>query len=157
MAIQTINIGNYSNDGTGDDLRTAFEKVNANFSLLDTQDTTAASNLGSGQGVFAQKSGSTLQFKSLVAGSNITLAADGNTITITGVGNLQSEATPTLGGDLNLNGFNILGTGYGAGFSGDIKSTVWGIDIRTLVGAGANLDFGTFVAPGATDVDFGTF
>lgn len=31
MAIQTINLGNYANDGTGDDLRTAFEKVNANF------------------------------------------------------------------------------------------------------------------------------
>ena len=31
MAIQTINLGTYSNDGTGDDLRTAFEKVKANF------------------------------------------------------------------------------------------------------------------------------
>jgi hypothetical protein len=31
MAIQQINLGTYSNDGTGDDLRTAFEKVKANF------------------------------------------------------------------------------------------------------------------------------
>jgi hypothetical protein len=31
MAIQNINLGTYSNDGTGDDLRTAFEKVKANF------------------------------------------------------------------------------------------------------------------------------
>lgn len=31
MAIQTINLGNYANDGTGDDLRTAFEKVNTNL------------------------------------------------------------------------------------------------------------------------------
>jgi hypothetical protein len=31
MAIQTINLGTYANDGTGDDLRTAFEKVQANF------------------------------------------------------------------------------------------------------------------------------
>ena len=29
MAIQTINIGNVVNDGLGDDLRTAFQKVNA--------------------------------------------------------------------------------------------------------------------------------
>lgn len=36
MAIETINIGSYANDGTGDDLRTAFEKVNNNFTLLQT-------------------------------------------------------------------------------------------------------------------------
>ena len=37
MAIQEINIGNIVNDGLGDDLRTAFQKVNANFSDLDAQ------------------------------------------------------------------------------------------------------------------------
>lgn len=31
MALQEINLGTYANDGTGDDLRTAFEKVKANF------------------------------------------------------------------------------------------------------------------------------
>lgn len=36
MPIQTIIIGSYANDGTGDDLRTAFEKVNNNFALLQT-------------------------------------------------------------------------------------------------------------------------
>jgi hypothetical protein len=36
MAIQTINLGSYANDGSGDDLRTAFNKVNANFALLGT-------------------------------------------------------------------------------------------------------------------------
>ena len=34
MAIQVINIGSYANDGTGDDLRTAFDKINDNFSQL---------------------------------------------------------------------------------------------------------------------------
>ena len=34
MALQTINLGTYANDGTGDDLRTAFEKVKANFTEL---------------------------------------------------------------------------------------------------------------------------
>ena len=41
-----------------------------------------ASNLGTGQGVFAQKVGDDLQFKSLLAGTNITLSADSNNITI---------------------------------------------------------------------------
>lgn len=34
MALQTINLGTYANDGTGDDLRTAFQKVNANLTEL---------------------------------------------------------------------------------------------------------------------------
>ena len=32
MSIETINIGNIANDGTGDDLRQAFIKTNNNFS-----------------------------------------------------------------------------------------------------------------------------
>ena len=35
--LEPINLGVFANDGTGDDLRTAFEKVNANFS--DIQNT----------------------------------------------------------------------------------------------------------------------
>ena len=42
-----------------------------------------ASNLGTGQGIFAQKVGDDLQFKGLVAGTNVTLTADANNITIT--------------------------------------------------------------------------
>lgn len=38
MAKQTINIGTTANDGTGDPLRTAFDKVNDNFDELYTQD-----------------------------------------------------------------------------------------------------------------------
>jgi len=34
MAQQTINIGNAPNDGTGDQLRTAFDKTNQNFTEL---------------------------------------------------------------------------------------------------------------------------
>jgi hypothetical protein len=41
-----------------------------------------ASNLGAGEGVFAQKVGVDLQFKSLLAGSNITLSSGANEITI---------------------------------------------------------------------------
>lgn len=47
MAIQTINLGTYANDGTGDDLRTAFQKVNANFTELGASDVRGGVNLGS--------------------------------------------------------------------------------------------------------------
>ena len=38
MAKQTINIGTTANDGTGDPLRTAFDKVNDNFTELYSDD-----------------------------------------------------------------------------------------------------------------------
>lgn len=109
MAIQLINLGTYANDGTGDDLRVAFEKVNSNFTEIDTLSITNAVNLGAGQGLFAGKQGSpllgdNLTFKSLVAGSNITLTASGTEVVIT------SQFT-TLTQNLNLNSNNITGTG----------------------------------------------
>jgi hypothetical protein len=36
ISLQQVNLGDYANDGTGDDLRTAFEKVNANFAIIET-------------------------------------------------------------------------------------------------------------------------
>jgi hypothetical protein len=60
LSLQKINLGDYANDGTGDDLRTAFAKVNINFDTLE------------------------------------------NDIT-----SLSEDKRPTLGGDLNLNGFKL--------------------------------------------------
>ena len=66
MTIQTINIGNVVNDGLGDNLRTAFEKVNANFTeLLTTFDLTAANAQELGADVFKEKTGSILKFRNL--------------------------------------------------------------------------------------------
>ena len=56
MTIQTINIGNVVNDGLGDDLRSAFQKVNANFSDLSAQLSITAVNVNdTGVGVFKEK------------------------------------------------------------------------------------------------------
>ena len=86
MAIQSINIGNIANDGTGDDLREAFIKVNNNFSELNNNVTaieTDGENLGTGQEIFAQKSDNKLQFKTILAGQGITLSPGGSTLSIT--------------------------------------------------------------------------
>lgn len=48
----------------------------------DTGEVNLASNLGSGQGVWFDKQGVTLRFKSLVGGRNTTLTSDNNEITI---------------------------------------------------------------------------
>jgi len=83
MAITLINIGNRVNDGLGDDLRTAFEKVNANFADLEQSLTITASNVGStGAGIFKQKTGANLEFKNLVSGRNILLTELENSIEI---------------------------------------------------------------------------
>ena len=96
MAVQLINIGNVANDGTGDDLREAFIKVNSNFEELDLRDDeqTSASNLGDeGEGLFAQRLIYDLQFKKIHAGANVTLTADDNKIVIASTG--LSELTVT--------------------------------------------------------------
>lgn len=72
MTIQTINIGNVVNDGLGDDLRTAFQKVNANFSTLAAETIVTGINVGTtGSGVFKQRTGANLEFKKLVAGTKM--------------------------------------------------------------------------------------
>jgi hypothetical protein len=83
MAIQTINIGTNPNDGTGDDLRTAFDKVNDNFAelLAVGGETNTASSLGIGEAIFAQKTNQDLQFKSLRNNDGtIAISSDANTI-----------------------------------------------------------------------------
>ena len=106
MAISSINIGTLANDGTGDDLREAFIKVNNNFTELDArqaENTTAANRLaddGTTKGVFAEKVNDNLVFKNLKAGPNVSLSADNNQITITSSG-IVSILFTTDQGSLN--------------------------------------------------------
>jgi hypothetical protein len=55
-------------------------------------ETNTASNLGSGSGIFAQKSGVDLEFKSLVPGGGIQITGDANELTITSVASGAGEA-----------------------------------------------------------------
>lgn len=183
MAIQTINLGNYANDGTGDDLRTAFEKVNANFTELSgTVNIVNGTNTGVGTGVFAQKNNANLEFKTLTSVDNsITITSDATTVNLKSTPNIAEDNSPQLGGDLDLNGHNIVG-------QGDIQTTVFGISVGPLnaivellissnqftmdMGSfyvptgydalkapkGTLLDMGGFVVPIVnTNLDFGSF
>jgi hypothetical protein len=79
---------------------------------------TSASNLGSGEGqVYASNSGSVLQFKTIKAGSNITVTNDSNEITInsTGTGSLTSGSVllqSTTPGTQQTGHVNISGDIY---------------------------------------------
>jgi hypothetical protein len=86
------------------------------IAITSSGEPNTASNLGAGTGIFAQKSGVDLQFKSLVAGSGISITSNGTTITLTSSGG----ATTTPGGASGSVQFN-----NGSTFGG---STGWTID-----------------------------
>ena len=109
MAIKSINIGNLPNDGTGDDLRTAFVKVNNNFTELENADRSIAveaTNLGtsaSSEGLFYDKVDNTLNFKSLQAGSGISLSANSTTVTIDAAVGISDLIFTTDNGSVIIN------------------------------------------------------
>lgn len=111
MAIQLINIGNVANDGTGDDLREAFLKVNQNFEELDLRDDeqTTGSNTGDGEGIFGQRINYDLQFKSLVAGTDVTITSDASEITISADGGLKYLRVDADSGNIVVDDTDTVG------------------------------------------------
>ena len=109
MPIQTINIGYLANDGTGDDLREAFIKVNENFTeleaIVNNTVTVEGENVGTGIGLFKGKFVSNLQFKTLIDGFGIDITESGNEITVTGDPGLEEILV------LSDNGSIVLGKG----------------------------------------------
>lgn len=120
MAIQLVNLGTYANDNTGDDLRTAFNKVNANFTELDTIVAVNGANLGTGTGVFASKIddpglGNLLNFRSIAVGSNLTLSLVNNTITVNTQGTITANLTGNVTGNLTGNADTVTNGVYSVG------------------------------------------
>jgi hypothetical protein len=151
MALQTINIGTLANDGTGDDLREAFIKVNQNFDDLDLRspESTTVNNLGNtGEGVFAQKVGAQLQLKKLVQGSNVTLTSSTTGITINATGGLQQLNVVSDSGSTQLADGQTLNIFGGAGASTTLTGNVLTINSTAEVKTdttpelGGNLDAG---------------
>lgn len=89
--------------------------------IANTGEINTASNLGSGEGVFYNKSGVDLRFKSLIAGSNITLTSTATDITI--------DASVPANGEANT-ASNLGATGSSV-YSGKV-----GVDLqfRKLIG-----------------------
>jgi hypothetical protein len=183
MTIQTIFIGNVANDGLGDDLRSAFQKVNANFTDLSNSLTVTASNIGTtGAGVFKEKVGADLQFKKLVAGTKMFL--DERTDSI-----IFNNQQPDSFVRIDTNNGIVLGDDFinitlgGAGGAKNIYTSVvdsvisidtvapvtdllTDYDFGTIDGvfeysiqqviANSNIDFGTIPNPGRFTIDLGT-
>jgi DUF2075 family protein len=150
MAIELINIGNVANDGTGDDLREAFIKINQNFEEIDLRDDekTTVSNIGAvGEGVFARKQGFDLQFKKLVGGTDVTLNSTNDQITLNANGGLKTLLAISDSGSIILQetaSFNIHGgAGINTAIVGNtltITNTSSEIVTDTTPQLGGNLD-----------------
>jgi hypothetical protein len=184
MAIQSINIGNLVNDGLGDDLRTAFQKVNANFAELSTQLSVTATNVGAGAGLFKEKIGGNLVFKSINSGSKISINETSESIIInstvpdafisitTDTSVVEANSDPAVQTDnLTLTG----GPGIRVSNIGRViridalpedGSIFTDYDFGPLDGnydnaiqlslAAANIDFGTILIPGRLSLNFGS-
>lgn len=169
MTIQNINIGNIANDGTGDDLREAFRKVNENFDELDLRqpEATTAAGIGTGVAVFAGKVGDQLTFKNLTAGTGMSVAAvAGNDIQIST--DLQGMLVVTDGGSMNVDDGETLRIIGGAGITTNLVGNTLTITDTSSQGSevfSTQLEFGDIV-PNiqshaqymqlAFDIDYGT-
>lgn len=125
MNISLIDIGAIANDGTGDDLRTAFIKVNENFVELDASidASTVAENIGDGAGIFKEKVENELRFRSLDVGDTLSISVQGDKIVVT-TDFLDKDITV---GSIITEGAAIIGTFVEAGqFRGHLIGNVIG-------------------------------
>lgn len=155
-----INIGSYANDSTGDDLRTAFDKVKNTFTYFDQQYSSISAVVASATAPAAPAVGD-LWWNSvdgkiyIYYGTNWVDASPSSG----SLSSLENDSNPVLGGNLNLNNYFITGPG-------DVRATVWGLDIRSINASVQTLlnnpsftttDLGTFFGPSTDIFDLGTF
>ena len=138
LQVNLVNLGSYPNDGAGDDLRSAFEKTNANFQSIKDNVVLNAANLGNGTPLFLDKNGNILRFRSISsANNNMSISFDSNNVTlnvIDSINSLVEDPDPTLAGTLILNGNNIEGFGN-IDITGDITAdTITGNFIGSFSG-----------------------
>jgi hypothetical protein len=147
MARQTINIGTTANDGTGDPLRTAFDKINDNFAELygtDGDSNTLAGNLDiNGHNIISSRSNEDIRIlpagtggviASAVRIAGTTISSDDST-QITIAENVQTTGTLNVSGAATIDGALSSGTSLTLATG----ATVTGIDNGTLATGSATL------------------
>lgn len=183
MSIQLINIGNVVNDGLGDDLRTAFEKVNANFADVAENVLSAGRNLGEGAQLFKGKDVSTFEFRTITGGTGIGVNQFEDTIQISSTIRQAFKSIETNAGTLTADAFEDFklkgGESTDIVYDGAETITVDTVkidnrsftdiltsyDFGPITGvynnavqfaiANSNIDFGTIDSPTAVNLDGG--
>ena len=147
MAKQTIGIGTSANDGTGDPLRTAFTKINANFSELYGDDTDATNF------VFEDKTpqlGGNLD----INGFNITSARSNEAIRIipNGTGTVELEKNTAVTGTLTVS--TSLALASGATVTGILDEDAMGTNSATQLATQQSIKAYVDSTVTAQDLDF---
>jgi hypothetical protein len=147
MARQNINIGSSANDGTGDPLRTAFDKINDNFIELygtDGDSNTLAANLDiNGWNIVSTRSNEDIQI--LPAGNGGVIASAiriaGSTISSEDSTQILVEDSIRATGNLTVDGGTTIAGALSSGTSLTLATgaTVTGIDNGTLATGSATL------------------
>jgi hypothetical protein len=139
MAKQTINIGTSANDGTGDPLRTAFDKVNDNFTELYSDDAGDVDSVNAGTGISVDQT---------TGAVTVTNSAPDQTVSLTdGTGISTSGTYPS---------FTITNSAPNATHTGDVTgSGTLTIANDVITYAKLGTEFTTSAAL-ATNVDFDT-
>lgn len=123
-----------------------------------------AANLPGGTGIFAQKNGEVLEFKSLIAGTNITLTPEANTITIdaSAAGEANSGTNVGTGNEIfkEKSGTNLVFRSLTAGSGIVLTNSIDGneIEIAATGGGGGSAitvrDEGSIIDTGLTELNF---
>jgi len=111
MARQNINIGSNANDGTGDDLRTAMQKINTNFTELYAETAVDSGITISGNTISSNRSDDDIVFEPSGAGAVRFPAVTINDNSITGTRSNEDLTIAAAGtGNLILGSLRVNGT-----------------------------------------------
>ena len=136
MAKQFVNIGIEGNDGTGDSIRDAFNKVNENFTELYavfgqggqisfTSLSDTPSTLGANKIPVSNSAGNAITMRGITGtGIAVDLTSDPNNIKLSVTGtSVASDTAPGLGGPLDANSFAIANVGINQNAVNDFNTT----------------------------------
>jgi hypothetical protein len=138
MAQQTINIGSVANDGTGDPLRTAFDKVNDNFTELYADDAGDVNSVNAGTGISVNQT---------TGAVTVTNSAPDQTVSLADGGNIGISGT--------YPSFTLTNSAPNATHTGDVTgATALTIADDVITYAKLANEFTATAGIGASDVDF---
>jgi hypothetical protein len=170
MARQNINIGSSANDGTGDPLRTAFDKINDNFIELygtDGDSNTLANNLDvNGHNIISSRSNEDIRIlpagtggviASAVRIAGTTISSDDST-QITLAENVQTTGTLNVSGAATISGAATLSTSLalasGATVTAILDEDAMGSDSATALATQQSIKAYVDSQVTAQDLDF---
>jgi hypothetical protein len=170
MARQNINIGSSANDGTGDPLRTAFDKINDNFIELygtDGDSNTLAGNLDiNGWNIISSRSNEDIRILPAGTGGVIasairiagtTISSDDST-QITLAENIQTTGTLNVSGAATIGGAATLSTSLalasGATVTAILDEDAMGSDSATALATQQSIKAYVDAQVTASDLDF---